>query len=205
MTSSGIPLVSLFKGAVYVSPLPEIRETEIPAVLAIHTPAFADARGFFSESYNRDTWAEAGFQEHFVQDNVSLSARGVLRGLHYQLNPYGMGKLVRAITGVVFDVAVDLRRGSSTFGRWVGRTLDAETPMWLWIPIGFAHGFVALRDDTRVYYKCTGVYHGNAERAIRHDDPDLGIEWPVPVEIISEKDGAAPFFKDSEHNFIYQT
>ena len=116
----------------------------------------------------------------------------------------GMGKLVRAITGAVFDVAVDLRRGSSTFGHWVGRTLDAETPMWLWIPVGFAHGFVALRDDTRVYYKCTGVYHGNAERAIRHDDPDLGIEWPVPVEIISEKDGAAPFFKDSEHNFIYQ-
>lgn len=180
---------------------PEIRETEIPAVLEIHSPVFSDARGFFSESYNQDTWLAAGFRETFVQDNISLSSRGVLRGLHYQLNPHGMGKLVRAITGAVYDVAVDLRRSSPTFGRWVARTLAAETPVWLWIPVGFAHGFVALRDDTRVYYKCTGPYQGTAERAIRHDDPDLNIAWPIPVEIISEKDANAPLFQDSEHNF----
>lgn len=180
---------------------PEIHATEIPAVLEICTPVFTDRRGFFSESYNRDTWAEAGFQETFVQDNISLSAKGVLRGLHYQLNPFGMGKLVRAITGAVYDVAVDLRRSSPSFGHWVGRVLEEESPRWLWIPVGFAHGFVALRDNTRVYYKCTGVYNGAMERVIRHDDPDLNIEWPVPVEIISEKDANAPLFKDSEHNF----
>jgi dTDP-4-dehydrorhamnose 3,5-epimerase len=189
------------KKEIPVSLLPEIRETEIPAVLEIHTPLFSDARGFFSESYNRDTWVAAGFRETFVQDNVSLSSRGVLRGLHYQLHPHGMGKLVRAITGAVYDVAVDLRRGSPTFGRWVARTLEEGVPLWLWIPVGFAHGFVALRDNTRVYYKCTGVYHGESERAIRHDDADLNITWPVPVEIISEKDANAPPFKKSEHNF----
>ncbi len=182
---------------------PEIHETEIPAVLEIHTPVFSDGRGFFSESYNRDTWAAAGFQETFVQDNVSLSAKGVLRGLHYQLHPHGMGKLVRAITGAVYDVAVDLRQGSPTFGHWVGRTLEQSVPVWLWIPVGFAHGFVALQDNTRVYYKCTGPYAEGAERSIRHDDPDLGIVWPIPVNIISEKDAGAPLFKDSEHNFYY--
>jgi len=186
-----------------VSLPPKIRATEIPDVLEIHTPVFSDGRGYFSESYNEQTWAEAGFRDVFVQDNVSLSARGVLRGLHYQMNPFGMGKLVRAVTGAVFDVAVDLRRGSPTFGRWVGRTLEAEVPMWLWIPVGFAHGFVALEDQTRVYYKCTGLYHGDAERAIRHDDAALNIAWPVPVEIISEKDANAPLFQDSEHNFTY--
>lgn len=184
---------------------PEIRETEIPAVLELHIPVFSDARGFFSESYNQETWATVGFRETFVQDNVSLSSKGVLRGLHYQLNPQGMGKLVRAITGAVFDVAVDLRRGAPTFGQWVGRILDAETPFWLWIPVGFAHGFVALQDNTRVYYKCTGAYNGKAERAIRHDDPDLNITWPVPATIISEKDANAPFFKDSEHNFLFNS
>lgn len=182
---------------------PEIRETEIPAVLEITTPVFSDTRGYFSESYNEQSWAAAGFRERFVQDNISLSSRGVLRGLHYQMNPFGMGKLVRAITGAVFDVAVDLRKGSPAFGRWVGRTLEEDVPLWLWIPAGFAHGFVALRDNTRVYYKCTGIYKGEAERAIRHDDPALHIAWPVPVEIISEKDANAPLFKDSEHNFTY--
>lgn len=183
---------------------PEIRATEIPAVSEIHTRSFPDSRGYFSESYNVESWAVAGFHERFVQDNVSLSHRGVLRGLHYQLNPHGMGKLVRVISGAIFDVAVDLRRGAPTFGRWVGRTLEADDATWLWIPVGFAHGFLSLCDDTRVYYKCTGAYAAEAERSLRHDDPSVGIDWPAPVEIISEKDAAAPLLADSEHNFTYE-
>ena len=184
---------------------PRILETEIPAVLEIHAPVFADGRGFFTESYNRQTWADAGFHEQFVQDNLSLSGKGVLRGLHYQLLPHGMGKLVRVITGAVFDVAVDLRRGSPTFGRWVGRTLEEEVPLWLWVPPGFAHGFLSLRDHTRVYYKCTGFHHPEAERAIRHDDPALAIAWPTPAAVISDKDANAPLLADSEHNFVYES
>lgn len=185
-------------------PMPiELHQTEVPGVLEVQTKEFSDARGFFSELYNQEVWREAGFDPAFVQDNLSLSCKGTLRGMHYQLEPHGMGKLVRAITGAVFDVAVDLRRGSPTFGRWVGRELRGGQARWFWIPAGFAHGFVVLEDDTRVYYKCTGTHHPESERAIRYDDPDVGIAWPITPTVVSDKDAAAPSFAEAEYNFTY--
>jgi dTDP-4-dehydrorhamnose 3,5-epimerase len=181
----------------------EIESTEIPDVKVVRVGAFSDHRGFFSETYSEPMWAEAGFHETFRQDNLSLSARGVMRGLHYQIDPDGMGKLVRAITGGVFDVAVDLRRGSPTFGQWVGRELTSENMLALWVPVGFAHGFVSLEDNTYVYYKCTGVHRPEAERAVNYKDPAIGIEWPIPPSIVSKKDEDAPFLEDAQYNFTY--
>ena len=147
-------------------PMPvKIRDTEIPGVQELHVPLFHDARGFFTEVYNRDMWKPAGFSHTFVQDCLSLSCKGTLRGMHYQLEPRAMGKLVRVIRGGVFDVAVDLRQGSPDFGRWVGRELRPDAGVMLWIPPGFAHGFVALEDETLVYYKCTDTHCPEAERA----------------------------------------
>ncbi|MFA7692300.1 MAG: dTDP-4-dehydrorhamnose 3,5-epimerase [Candidatus Hydrogenedentes bacterium] len=186
-----------------MSQAPEIQETEIPGVLEIYTPAFSDERGFFSETYNQTAWEQSGFSQSFLQDNLSMSCKGALRGMHYQLNPYGMGKLIRVLTGAVYDVAVDLRKGSPTFGQWMARTLDDATPMWLWIPAGFAHGFLALQDQTRVYYKCTQRYNRESERAIRYNDPDLDILWPAAAAVISKKDSQAPLFKDAEYNFSF--
>lgn len=185
-------------------PMPvKITETEIPGVLVVETGCFSDERGFFSEVYSDAVWTEAGFHERFVQDNLSLSAKGTLRGMHYQLEPHGMGKLVRAITGSIFDVGVDLRKGSPTFGRWVGRTLSAENRLALWFPAGFAHGFLALEDDTLVYYKCNAHHNAEAERAVSYKDPQLGVEWPFEPTIISKKDAGAPPLEHAEHNFHF--
>ncbi len=185
-------------------PMPiALHETEVPGVLEVQTKEFGDARGFFSELYNREVWREAGFDPVFVQDNLSRSCKGTLRGMHYQIEPHGMGKLVRAVTGAVFDVAIDLRKGSPTFGQWVGRELRAGDARWLWIPAGFAHGFLALADDTLVYYKCTATHHPDSERAIAYNDPAVGIVWPAAPAVISEKDAAAPSFSEAEHNFSY--
>lgn len=180
-----------------------IRKTEIEDVLEIEVKVFSDHRGSFTETYNYDTWRAKGFEESFVQDNLSRSCKGVLRGMHYQIEPRPMGKLVRALQGAVFDVAVDLRQGSPTFGKWVGRELSAENNLMLWIPAGFAHGFVALEDDTLVYYKCNGTYAPEAERALNYADPEVGIDWPIEPTVISEKDAAAPGLQKSEHNFSY--
>ena len=175
---------------------PEIRETEIPAVLELHIPVFSDARGFFSESYNQETWATVGFRETFVQDNVSLSSKGVLRGLHYQLfEP--QGKLVRVLHGAVFDVAVDLRRSSPRFGQWAGFLLSGENHRMAWIPPGFAHGFLALTGSADVLYKVTAPRHEPGERSLRWNDPVIGIGWPLgdigrPQPLLSAKDAAAP-------------
>ncbi|MCP4645751.1 MAG: dTDP-4-dehydrorhamnose 3,5-epimerase [bacterium] len=181
----------------------ELGQTEIEGVLEVRCGLFSDHRGFFSETYNKDVWDEAGFPEAFVQDNLSKSAKGTLRGMHYQLAPNGMGKLVRAVTGALFDVAVDLRRGSPTFGKWIGRTLSAENNLALWVPVGFAHGFVALEDDTYVYYKCSGTHAPVAERALSYKDPDVAIAWPLEPSIVSEKDEAAPLLGDAETNFVF--
>lgn len=182
----------------------EILPTEIPGVLEVYPERFSDERGFFTETYSTTIWDKKGFHESFVQDNLSLSKKGVLRGLHFQILPHGMGKMVRVISGAAYDVIVDLRRGSPTYGQWMGRTLVEDTPMWLWVPVGFAQGFLALRDDTRVYYKCTGSHDEGSERALRYNDPDLGIQWPAPVETISWKDASAPLFRECEHNFVYE-
>jgi dTDP-4-dehydrorhamnose 3,5-epimerase len=157
---------------------------------------FEDGRGWFYESFNARSFAEAtGLDVEFVQDNHSRSARGVLRGLHYQLPPAAQGKLVRVIAGDVLDVAIDIRKSSPTYGQWVAETLSAANHRQLWIPAGFAHGFLALTDGAEVIYKTTDFYHRAAERVIRWDDPDLAIEWPDGLTpILADKDAAAPRF-----------
>ena len=170
----------------------EVRPTAIPGLLVVQPKVFGDARGFFLESYNRrDLEAAVGRPLDFVQDNHSLSRRNVLRGLHYQ-HPHPQGKLVRVVRGEVFDVAVDLRRGSATFGRWEGEVLSAENKRQLWIPEGFAHGFLVLSDEAEFLYKTTDYWYPEHERCIRWDDPAIGIDWPLrgAAPIVSAKDSA---------------
>lgn len=166
----------------------------IPEVLLIEPKVFGDDRGFFFESFNQHRFNEAtGLDLQFVQDNHSKSAKNVLRGLHYQIPPKMQGKLVRAVAGEVFDVAVDLRKNSPTFGKWVGELLSAENKRQMWIPPGFAHGFLVLSDSAEFLYKTTDYYAPECERCIRWNDPTLTIEWPVEGEpILSGKDIAAP-------------
>lgn len=155
----------------------------IPDVILIEPRVFGDDRGFFFESYNRQAFREAtGIDPDFVQDNHSRSTQGVLRGLHYQLPPKAQGKLVRVVAGEVFDVAVDIRKGSPTFGRWVGEVLSAENKRQMWIPPGFAHGFLALSETAEFLYKTTDYYSPAHERCIRWDDPAIGIDWPLAGE-----------------------
>jgi dTDP-4-dehydrorhamnose 3,5-epimerase len=185
-------------------PMPvEFAKTEIADVLEVKTGRFDDDRGFFTETYSLPVWKAAGFEGIFVQDNLSLSRKGTLRGMHYQLSSHGMGKLVRVVKGAVFDVAVDLRRGSPSFGKWVGRTLSDENSLTLWIPVGFAHGFVALEEDTLVWYKCSGAHAPEAERSLNYRDPEVAIEWPLEPTIISQKDAEAPLLGDAEYDFVY--
>ncbi|KVW02338.1 dTDP-4-dehydrorhamnose 3,5-epimerase [Burkholderia cepacia] len=174
--------------------------TAIPDVKIFEPKVFGDARGFFFESFNHRTFEEAvGHSVEFVQDNHSKSAKNVVRGLHYQIS-HAQGKLVRVVAGEVFDVAVDIRRDSPMFGRWVGVMLSAENKRQLWIPKGFAHGFVVVSDAAEFLYKTTDYWYTDAERAIRWDDPTLAIEWPISGEaLVSGKDGAAPAFKDAEY------
>jgi dTDP-4-dehydrorhamnose 3,5-epimerase len=169
----------------------EVTPTALPGVLRIHPRVFRDHRGTFLESWQRERYREAGLPEHFVQDNVAHSVRGVIRGLHYQY-PEPQGKLVMALLGEVFDVAVDVRRGSPTFGQWIGERISAEEGTQLWIPEGFAHGYAALTERVVLAYKCTRGYRVGAEHAIHFGDPALGISWPVTDPIVSEKDAQAP-------------
>lgn len=172
----------------------------LPEVLLIEPRAYEDHRGLFFESYNARAFAAAaGDNVAFVQDNQSVSRAGVLRGLHYQLAPHAQGKLVRVAFGEVFDVAVDVRKSSPTFGRWTGEVLSGANRRQLWIPAGFAHGFLALTDGAEVLYKTTDFYHHGAERAIRWDDPAIGIAWPDGrAPILSDKDAVAPLLADAE-------
>jgi dTDP-4-dehydrorhamnose 3,5-epimerase len=167
----------------------------LPEVLRIEPRVFTDARGRFAELWQASRYAAQGVPDAFVQDNVSVSQRGVLRGLHFQ-HPDGQGKLVTALQGAVFDVAVDVRRGSPTFGRWAGAMLDAEAGTQLWVPPGFAHGFLALQDDTVVMYKCTAPYVPAHERVLRWDDPAVGIEWPEPPTLVAPRDATAPLLSE---------
>jgi dTDP-4-dehydrorhamnose 3,5-epimerase len=174
----------------------EVRPTAIPDVLVVEPKVFGDARGFFYESFNRRALeARLGRPLDFVQDNHSLSARGVLRGLHYQ-QPFPQGKLVRCTRGEVFDVAVDLRRGSPTFGRWAGELLSGANRRQLWIPEGFAHGFLVLSDEAEFLYKTTDYYHPETERCLRWDDPTLAIAWPplgAPPAVSPKDSKGLPF------------
>jgi dTDP-4-dehydrorhamnose 3,5-epimerase len=166
-------------------------ETELPSVLLIEPKVFGDERGFFMESWNARHYEEAGLPGRFVQDNLSHSARGVLRGLHFQ-NPQPQGKLVSVLQGEVFDVAVDIRLGSPTFGGWTGMTLSAENKRQFYVPPGFAHGFVVTCEPALFLYKCTDYYAPSFERVILWNDPDIGIEWPIAAPTLSERDRAAP-------------
>jgi dTDP-4-dehydrorhamnose 3,5-epimerase len=173
-------------------------QTSIPDVLVLEPKVFADERGFFLESYNEKKMAELGIGLRFVQDNQSYSSRGVLRGLHYQIN-HPQGKLIRAVSGEIFDVAVDLRRSSPTFGRWVGMVLSAENKRMLWIPPGLAHGFSVLSDGADVLYKATDFYHPESERTILWNDPQLQIDWKLAGDpIISGKDQAGVSLDSAE-------
>jgi len=174
-------------------------DTPLPGVKLIEPTVFGDERGFFMETWNARAFTAAGLDLTFVQDNHSRSARGVLRGLHFQIvNP--QGKLVRVSHGAVFDVAVDVRRSSPTFGRWVGYELSAANKRLLWVPPGFAHGFVVLSDFADFQYKCTALYDPPAERAVRWDDSALAIDWPLNgmVPTLSAKDAAAPLLAAAE-------
>jgi dTDP-4-dehydrorhamnose 3,5-epimerase len=179
----------------------EIEATDLPGVLILTPKRFGDARGFFAETWNRRRMEEAGIEADFVQDNHSLSARaGTLRGLHFQAPPHAQGKLVRCGRGALFDVAVDIRRGSPTWGAWTGVELSAANGRQLWIPEGFAHGFLTLEDDTEIVYKCTDYYAPAADGAVRWDS--CGIDWPLSgAPILSEKDAAAPPLAEFETPF----
>ncbi|KTC85374.1 dTDP-6-deoxy-D-glucose-3,5-epimerase RmlC [Legionella drozanskii LLAP-1] len=177
----------------------KLTQTDIPDIVIIEPRVFADERGWFFEGFNEDQFhcelknLDLEIPPSFVQDNHSLSRKGVLRGLHYQLPPYAQGKLVRVVHGAAYDVVVDIREGSPTFGRWIGHHLSAENKKMVWIPAGFAHGFVALEDNTHFLYKTTDFYNKESEAGLRWDDPSLGIDWQFSEEpLLNEKDSIAP-------------
>jgi len=176
----------------------QIVPTSLPNVLMIKPIVWSDARGFFLESWNESAFENAGVSVHFRQDNHSQSARGVLRGIHYQLDP-PQGKLIRCIRGTVFDVAVDLRRSEPTFGRWIGVELSEFNHQMLWIPPGFGHGFLALSDQADVIYKASELFDAKSDRVVRWNDPQLAIGWPLTgAPVLSVKDAEAPLLGDAE-------
>jgi len=176
----------------------QIRTTPIDGLLVIEPKVFADERGFFMESFKASDFAAFGITQNFVQDNHSKSRKGVIRGLHFQRAPYAQGKLVRVTRGRAWDVAVDLRKGSPTFGTWCAVELSADNHLLFWIPEGFAHGFLALEDDTELLYKCTAEYNPTSDGGVRWNDPDIGVAWPqIGVSpLISSKDAVLPLLKD---------
>ena len=170
-------------------------ETDLPGVLIIEPKVFPDARGFFVETYNKDRYVSNGILPEFVQDNLSFSTRGVLRGLHYQ-NPHAQGKLVFVLQGEVWDVAVDVRRDSAHFGQWTAVTLSSDNKKQFYIPPGFAHGFCVLSETALFTYKCTDFYHPECDGGVRWDDPTIGIQWPIKDPILSAKDKVLPLLED---------
>jgi len=174
---------------------------EIPDIVLVTAQRYRDERGFFQESYRASAFADAGIAAHFVQDNLARSSKGVLRGLHYQIPPAAQGKLVGTMSGSIFDVAVDLRVGSESYGKWVGATLDADAGQLLWIPPGFAHGYAVLSDVADVYYKCTEEYRPELDRGVLWNDPAIGVEWPLSDPVVSDKDRVQPSLEDCDNPF----
>ena len=170
----------------------------LPGLLIIQPRVFPDDRGFFLESYRASDFERAGIRLPFVQDNHSLSEHGVLRALHYQLPPFAQGKLVRVLEGRIWDVAVDIRPGSPTFAKWFGAELSAEDHRMMYIPPGFAHGFVTLSDHAQFFYKCTSEYHKESEGGIRWNDPTIGIAWPMKEVTVSDRDRGLPVLRDAK-------
>ncbi len=176
---------------------------EIPDVIIIKPTMFGDDRGYFMESYRKNLFAENGIDVDFVQDNMSSSTRGVLRGLHYQLSPHAQGKLVRVFHGEVLDVAVDIRKNSPSYGKWIGQILSEENKISMYVPPGFAHGFCVISEKAEFYYKCTDFYSQEHERGIVWNDPEVGIDWPISDKeiVLSEKDANAPQLINAENNY----
>ena len=179
------------------------RTTDITDLLIFEPVVYTDNRGYFFESYNEQTFTKEGIGNRFVQDNQSFSTYGVIRGLHYQLDPYAQTKLVRVLQGRILDVVVDIRRSSKTFGKWFSVELSSENKLQLLIPRGFAHGFSVLGETAEVSYKCDGLYHRESEAGIRYDDPQLGIDWQILEgrAVVSAKDLALPLFANCRNNF----
>lgn len=184
----------------------KVHSTRLTGLILIEPKRFGDHRGFFAETYSRQTYAALGVDVEFVQDNHSLSAAvGTVRGLHFQSPPHAQAKLVRCGRGAIFDVAVDIRRGSPTYGRWAGFALTAENGAQLYIPAGFAHGFATLEPDSEIVYKCSDYYVPEAEGALRWDDPTIGIDWPIIGDaILSDKDAKAPLLADLCSPFSFE-
>lgn len=174
----------------------EVIKTTIPDLYIVKPNVFEDHRGYFFESYNKENFLRNGIDQNFVQDNESKSAKGVLRGLHFQKPPFAQGKLVRVMRGSVLDVAVDIRKNSPTYGQWASVELTQDNKWMYWVPPGFAHGFVTLEDSTVFFYKCTNVYNKESEGSILWNDPDLKIDWQMENPILSDKDQTSPLFKD---------
>jgi dTDP-4-dehydrorhamnose 3,5-epimerase len=181
------------------------RTLRIPDVILVRPDRFEDDRGFFAELYKRSAFSAAGISPPFVQCNYSHSSAGVLRGLHYQKHPQAQGKLVAAIRGRIFDVGVDIREGSPTYGDWVGETLSSEDGWMLYIPPGFAHGFCVLSQEADVIYHVTREYAPELDRGIIWDDPDIGIRWPIPDPVLSSKDAGLPSLREADNNFVYKS
>lgn len=179
----------------------QFQRLALPDIILVIPKVFGDPRGFFLELYKHSEFAAAGIPDHFVQDNLSKSSKGVLRGLHYQKSPHAQGKLVRCLSGRVFDVAVDIRKGSPHYAKWAGIELSAENSSMLYVPPGFAHGFLVLSDSAEVLYKCTAEYAPESDRGIIWNDPEIGIRWPMPEPLLSDKDGVLPLLKDADNNF----
>lgn len=173
----------------------QILQTKLPGAVIVEPDVFGDARGFFLETWNSTRYSAAGLDMNFVQDNLSFSRQGTLRGLHFQ-NPNAQGKLVSVLVGEVYDVAVDIRRDSPTFAQWVGVRLSAENKWQFYIPPGFAHGFCVTSETAMLAYKCTSAYDAQADAGIRWNDPELGINWPITDPLLSEKDRLAPYLRD---------
>ena len=176
----------------------DFSRTDIPGVILVTPDIATDIRGFFSETYKYSVFAAHGIPDQFLQDNHSRSVKGVLRGLHYQLPPFGQAKLVRCLLGEIFDVAVDIRRSSATFGQWTAAVLSAENRKMLYLPAGFAHGFYILSEFAEVTYKVTLEYAPDCDRGIRWNDPEIAIAWPVENPVMSEKDRRLPLLKDAD-------
>jgi dTDP-4-dehydrorhamnose 3,5-epimerase len=174
----------------------KVEKNHIEGLLVIKPDVFEDARGYFLESFNEEKFREMGIDVRFRQDNESRSGKGVLRGLHFQVPPFEQGKLVRVVKGAVYDVAVDLRKASPTYGQWSGIELTGKNKFMYWIPAGFAHGFLTLEEDTVFFYKCTQIYNKESERSLAWNDPDLNIDWGNTSPLVSDKDRVAGHFRD---------
>ena len=181
----------------------EFKLLEIPGLVLVQPQVFGDNRGFFFELYKHSDFVRGGIREHLVQDNYSKSAKGVLRGLHYQKSPKTQGKLVMCMQGRICDIAVDIRKGSPYYGKWISVELTDENRQMLYVPPGFAHGFQVLSDTAEVMYKCTDEYSPANDRGIIWNDPDINIAWPLKAPVLSDKDKSHPTLRDADNNFNY--